>query len=256
MLSAIYNTIFYEPIYNLLVVLVKIIPFNDLGVSIVLLTIIIRLILFPLNHKSTVTQRKIKEIEPEISKIKNKFKDNKEEKAKQIMELYRVHGISPFSSFLAILVQLPVFITLFILLKAGFSYNSEAIYSFISYPEKISTVFLGIIDITNPNLFISILAGVSQFFQINLAMPKIKKIKSSKPSLKEQFGRSMSMQMKYIMPIFIIFISQRFSSGLALYWTASNSFAIVHELIVSKKADKILGFLKSKKTPTETIISK
>lgn len=247
MLSAIYNTIFFEPIYNLLVVLVKIIPFNDLGVAIVLLTIIIRLILFPLNHKATVTQRKMKEIQPEMERLKVKYKDNKEEKARQIMELYSNHGISPFSSFFAILIQLPVFITLFVLLKAGFSYNSEAIYSFISFPVNISTFFLGIIDITNPSLFISVLAGVTQFFQINLAMPKTEKIKSNKPSLKDQFQRSMSMQMKYVMPIFIIFIAQRFSSGLALYWTASNSFAILHELIVSKKADKIIGFLKPKK---------
>ena len=97
-------------------------------------------------------------------------------------------------------------------------------------------MFLGFIDITKPNLLIALLAGLSQFFQIKLAIPKIKKISNKNKSFKDELQRSMSIQMKYIMPIFIVFIANRFSSGLALYWTVSNIFAIFHEVIVAKKA--------------------
>jgi YidC/Oxa1 family membrane protein insertase len=156
------------------------------------------------------------------------------------MALYRSHGISPFSGFLMLLIQLPIFIALFMLLKEGVSFNSDILYSFVKIPENINTSFLGLIDISKPNYFISVLAGVSQFFQIKLAMPKIKKISSSKErSFKNELQRSMSIQMKYVMPIFVFFIAQRFSSGMALYWTTSNVFAIVHEIIVAKRAKKI-----------------
>ncbi len=235
MFSNIFHTIFFQPLYNGFVFLISVLPFHDLGLAIVLLTIVVRFIIFPLSHKSTITQKRIKFLEPEIKKIKDKFKDKKEEQTRQIMDLYRKHGISPFSGFFMILVQFPVFIALFIILKDVSNLNPDIIYSFLQIPENINTMFLGIIDLTKSNLLISLLAGLSQFFQIKLAIPEIKKVSSKNKSFKDELQRSMTIQMKYIMPVFIVFIANRFSSGLALYWTVSNIFAIFHEVIVAKK---------------------
>jgi len=239
MISSIFNIIFYQPLYNSLVFLTSVLPFHDLGLAIIFLTVIVRFILLPLSHKSVVTQRKIKEIEPEISKIKNKLKDNREEQARQTMALYKEHGISPFSSFFALLVQFPVFIALFLLLKSDSLFDPNNLYSFINFPQEVNMFFLGIVDLSRANYFFAAFAGISQFFQIRLAMPQTKRNTTKDHSFKAELQRSMSVQMKYIMPIFIFFIAMRFSSGLALYWTVSNVFAIVHEIAVSKKAKKL-----------------
>lgn len=239
MISAIYNTFFYEPLYNGLVFLTNHLPYNDLGLAIIVLTLVVRFILFPLSHRSTVTQRKMKEIEPEIAKVKDKFKKDKQEQTRQIMALYRAHGVSPFSGFLILLIQLPIFIALFMMLRKGGDFDTNILYSFIHLPENINTMLLGLIDVSKSHYFLSVLAGLSQFFQIKLAMPNIKKASPKERSFKADFQRSMSIQMKYIMPIFVFFIAQRFSSGMALYWTTSNVFAIVHEAIVARKAKSL-----------------
>jgi len=239
MITGLYHTIFYQPLYNALVLLTNILPFHDLGLAIVILTILVRFILFPFSHRSVVTQRKMKKIEPEVNKLKEKFKKNKEEQTRQIMALYREHGISPFSGFLMLLIQFPVFIALYMILRQGTEANQQFLYSFISFPQHINTVFLGLVDISKSSYVISFLAAASQFFQVKLSMPAVKKAVSGSGSFKDELQKSMGIQMKYIMPVLIFFIAQRFSSGMALYWTTSNIFAILHEIIVAKKSEKI-----------------
>jgi len=241
MFSDIFNFIFFKPLYNGLIFLVDTLPFHDLGLAVVILTIIVRFVILPLTHRSVVTQKKMKQIEPEIKKIKEKFKNSREEQARKTMELYRAHGISPFSGFLMLLIQFPILIALFLLLKNGVVGIEERfylLYPFVAQPEVISQTFLGVFDISKPSYVLAALAGISQFIQIKLSFPKIGENKSQKnknPSLKSEFQRSLSLQMKYIMPVFIFFIALKFSSGLALYWTTSNVFAIVHEIIVANK---------------------
>lgn len=240
MISGIYHIIFYQPLYNFFAFLINILPFHSLGLAIIILTFVVRFILFPFSHKSIVTQRKMKQVEPELSKIKEKFKKNKKEQARQTMALYKEHGISPFSGFLFLFLQFPVFIALFMILKNGISFDPGVLYSFVKTPEGINTIFLGFFDMSKSNYFISFLAGISQFVQIKLSMPKIQQKNTQDKSFKGQLQKSMGVQMKYIMPVFIFFIAQRFSSGMALYWTTSNVFGILHEIVVAKKSKNIL----------------
>jgi len=240
MVGEIYNIAFYQPLYNGFAFLINIMPFHSVGAAIIVLTFTVRFVLFPFSHKSIVTQRKMKQVEPELSKIKEKFKKNKEEQARQTMALYRAHGISPFSGFLFLFLQFPVFIALFMILKNNIVFDPDMLYSFVKIPEGANTIFLGLVDISKSNYFISFLAGISQFVQIKLSMPKIQKKAQKDTSFKGQLQKSMSVQMKYIMPVFIFFIAQKFSSGMALYWTTSNVFAILHEIVVAKKSKNIL----------------
>lgn len=238
MLSFLYNTIFFKPLYNYLILLVGFLPFNDLGVAVILLTLTVRIILFPLSHKASVTQQKIKQIEPDIKKIKDKFKNNKEELAKKTMEIYREHGISPFSGILMLFIQLPIFIALFMVFK-GNIFNESMLYSFIKIPEQINSIFLGFIDLSKTSYILSFTAALSQFFQVKLSFPSTKPdVLKKDNSFKSQLQKSMGIQMKYIMPVFIFFIARSFVSVLALYWTASNVFAILHELFVKKRLAK------------------
>jgi len=239
MIGYIFHLIFYQPLYNALVFLVGIIPYHDVGIAVIILTLITRVIIFPLSHRAIITQRKMRAIEPEMKQIKEKFKKDKQEQTKQTMALYKAHGISLFSGFLMLLIQLPILIALYKLFSSGIQFSDGDLYSFVSLPTEIQTVFLGLIDIFKSNYILAALAGITQFFQMYLAGPKIAKAGANSNSFSEQLSRSMAIQSRYIMPVFIFFIALRFSSGIALYWTAMNVFAIVHEAIVAYRAKKI-----------------
>lgn len=99
MISNFFHLIFYQPLYNALVFLIGIVPFHDVGIAVIALTVIVRAILFPLTHRSIITQRKMRDLGPELKKIKERFKKDRQEEAKQTMILYKAHGISPFSGF-------------------------------------------------------------------------------------------------------------------------------------------------------------
>ena len=103
----IFFTIFYQPIFNLLVFLYNTISWQDLGVAIVFLTIIVRLILYPLSKQAIKSQKSLQTIQPEIEAIKEKYKDEKEKMGPEIMALYKEKKINPFGSCLPMLVQLP-----------------------------------------------------------------------------------------------------------------------------------------------------
>jgi YidC/Oxa1 family membrane protein insertase len=238
MIGSIFHLIFYQPLYNAFIFLTAVIPYHDAGIAVIILTFLVQFIIFPFRHKSVVTQRKMKEIEPEVRKVKEQFKKDKQEQTRQIMALYKAHGISPFSGILMLLVQLPVFFALYKLFSKGVILNPGDLYSFNIIPEAIKVQFLGFIDISKNNYILAILAAVTQFFQMQLSMPKIEKSGAKSDSFQDRLSRSMSLQAKYIMPAFIFFIALKFSSAIALYWTAMNVFAIVHEAIVAYKAKK------------------
>jgi YidC/Oxa1 family membrane protein insertase len=239
MIGTIFHLIFYQPLYNALVFLVGIIPYHDAGIAVVILTLIVQVIILPLRHKSVVTQRKMREIEPEIRKIKEQFKKDAPEQTKRVMALYRAHGVSPFSGIFMLLVQLPVFFALYRLFSAGLGFNMGDLYSFNVMPEVVKMQFLGLVDISKSSYVLAFLGGLSQFFQMQLSVPKVKKSDGPAGSFQERLSRSMNLQMRYIMPIFIFFIAFRFPSAIALYWTAMNVFAIVHEAVVARKAKRL-----------------
>jgi len=243
MISNTFNTFFYEPLYNGFIFLINTLPFHDVGIAIILLTIIVRIFLFPFTHKSVKTQAKIKILEPEISRIKKETEKDKQEQAKQVMGLYKKHGVNPFSGCLLFIIQIPFILSLFWIFNNELTngLSQDKIYSFISFPENFSTLFLGILDVSEKSLFIALLAGISQYFQIRLSMPAIKnKVESKTPSFKEEFAKSLQMQMKYVFPIMVFFLSYTiFPSAVAIYWTTSNLFSITHEVFVRKKAREI-----------------
>ena len=119
-MSGIFNTVFYQPLYNGLVFLFDLLPWFDAGIIVILFTFIVKLILFPLSKKSLTAQAEMKKLEPELKGIREKYKDNQQETARRTMELYREHKVNPFASILIIIIQIPiVFALYFIFLRAG-----------------------------------------------------------------------------------------------------------------------------------------
>jgi len=232
-----FTKIFYEPIYNALVFLVDIIPGGDIGLAIILLTLIIKFILLPLHRKAIVSQIKLKQIEPKINEIKEKYTD-KQEQAAKTFELYKQEKINPLSGCLPILIQLPIIFALYKVFLNGFDFSSlEHLYSFVKAPESVNINFLGLFDLGARNLFLAVLAGITQFFQIDLAVKRNPAVKND-GSMQANISGMMSKQMRFIMPVFVGFISYQISGAIALYWSVNNIFTTVQEIVINKKMAK------------------
>jgi YidC/Oxa1 family membrane protein insertase len=238
-----YNTFLYVPLYNAFIGTIGAFPWLDAGVVVILLTIVVKLILFPLSQKSVRSQIEMKKIQPEIDALKLKYKDNKQEQALKTMALYKEKGVSPFSGILLTLIQLPILIALYMVFYKGGLTNihTDQLYSFIQAPEQINKFFLGLFDITQKNTILALLAGLGQYFQIKFTMPALPKKEAGAPkdtSFQGELARSMSMQMNYVMPVFMFFIARSFASLVSLYLITSSVFAIGQELYMRKRMEK------------------
>lgn len=236
MFKALWHTIFYDPIYNGLVLLLDHIPTADIGISIIIVTVVVRLILFSLSVKAVRTQIIIKQIDPELKEIKKKYANDKQQQAQKTLQLYRDKNINPFSSTLFAFVQIPVIFALFwIFSRSGLpEINADILYSFVEIPKKVNMIFLGLIDMGGKSLILAILAGLTQFIQLRLSLPPMKE-RSENASLKEDFARSFQLQMRYVMPVFMGFAAYVFSAAVALYWLTSNLFTIGQEFVIKKR---------------------
>lgn len=250
MFSSIFNTVFYEPIYNGLVFLISVSPNMDVGISIIVLTVVVKFIILPFSHKSIKTQAKTKIIEPEVNKLKEKYKDDKQEQARQVMELYKAHGVNPMTGCLLVFIQLPIIFALYHVFLNGIQeINTEIVYGFIKIPQNINMNFLGIFDLTESNIFLAIFAGVLQYYQMKFSLPPVVQkdsisVKKGEMSFKDEFARNMTTQMRYFLPLLIAFIAYKFSSVIALYLIVNSLFSVIHEFIVRKKAEEISGVAK------------
>ncbi|MBX4189565.1 YidC/Oxa1 family membrane protein insertase [Candidatus Parcubacteria bacterium] len=237
-MSSLYHHFVFNPLYNALIAIFTFVPWADAGVAVILITIVVRVILFPLSQKAVVAQVKMQQISKDLQNIKDKYKDNKEEQARQTLALYKDKGVNPFSGILVLLIQLPVIFALYgIFLYTGFpKVDTEILYSFIHIPENISAVFLGM-DLTKKSAILALLAAIATFFQMRLAtarMPLPAKGKGD-ASFGDNLAQSMQTQMKYFLPVLVFFIAYKISGVIALYWLTTNLFTIGQELLVRKR---------------------
>jgi YidC/Oxa1 family membrane protein insertase len=236
---AFFKLIIYTPLYNLLVLMLNI-GWVDAGLAAVVLTVLVKFILYPLSKKATVTQAKMKEKGGELAAIKEKYKD-KQEQAVKTMEFYKINKINPFSSILTVIIQLPIIFSLYyIFYRSGLPViDSSLLYSFVKAPAAVSMVFLGIIDISKKSLILALLAAITSFLQMHWASASTKKsLNSNQSPVKEDLSQMMTKQMKYTMPIVVFFISWQISAIVALYWFVSNLVSIAQEAYIRKQLVK------------------
>lgn len=242
MIKELFNTIFFEPLYNALVILIEIVPGADVGIAVILLTIIVKILLFPLSIKMVRSQLQTKLIQKPLEEIKIKYKNNREELGKAMFELYKKHNINPFSGFILILIQIPVIFALYwVFVKGGFpEINTDILYSFVSIPDMVSMNFLGFINVGQAhNIILALLVGVSQYFQAKLSFPKVEARDKDKPaSFQDDMMRGMQVQIKYVLPVIITFSSYILIAVVSLYWIVSNLFAIGQELYIRQTIKK------------------
>lgn len=224
-----FTTILYQPLFNLLILLVAITPYHNLAVGIILLTILVRLVLFPLNNKAIRSQIGLRDLQPELKAIQDKHKDDKAAQAQATMQFYKDKGISPTGSCLPQLIQLPILLVMYRVFIAGLNgSNLNLVYSFIPHPETIQTTFLWLHNVTKPDPYfiLPILAGAAQFFQTKLITPAMPATDSS------DTAAIVNKQMLYFTPLFTIIIARTLPAGLSLYWVATSVFAILQQLYI------------------------
>jgi YidC/Oxa1 family membrane protein insertase len=242
-MSYIFNEFFYNPLYNGLILLLSWLPSPDVGVAVILFTALVKFFLFPLSRKAVSTQLKLREFEPELAALKVKYKDNREKQAQKMLALYRNNGINPFSGILLVIIQIPIIFALyFIFLKGGLpSIDTSLLYSFVAaaverISDPINMDFFGFMDIGKPQWILAVLAGITQFAQVQFSLPKMEKVEN--PTFKDDMSRSINMQMRYILPIFITIIAWKLSGAVALYWITGNLFTIGQEIYLKRTMKK------------------
>ncbi len=233
-----WNTIIYEPLYNAFVFVLTNTPNHNIAVAIIIFTILVKIVLFPLYQKNIKSQMAMKLLEPELKEIQAKYKDDRTELGRKTMELYKTNKINPLTAILLLLIQLPILIALYFVFSRGLSGGTEHLYSFIKFPEQINTVMFGFIESTKPFIPLGILAGVTQALQARVSFPKLppkeETTEKKEISFQDEFAKSMRVQVLYVLPVFITVISLGFPSAITLYWVVANIFGTLQEIYVKR----------------------
>jgi len=226
-MTQLFTALIYKPILNLTVFLYGTIGFGDLGIAIIVMTLLVRAVLLPFSMKTARSQKAMAALAPEIEKIKEAHKGNTTAQSEAVMALYRERGVSPLSGCVPLLIQLPILIGVYrVFLKIFQPESLDLLYSFIPHPQTISHITLGVLDISTANPVLAILAGVTQFFQAKLAM-------NSQASSGQ--AAAVGKQMMYLLPVMIIVISWNLPAGLALYWIVTSLWSIGEQLYLRNR---------------------
>ncbi|MFH1509190.1 MAG: YidC/Oxa1 family membrane protein insertase [bacterium] len=263
MIGSLYNTILFEPILNLLIYIYDLIPYKDVGISIIIVTIIIRLLLLPLSRRSFKSQRALQELQPRINEIKEKFKDDKEAQSRELLKFYQENKINPLGSCLPLLLQLPIIFALYRVFGQSIKSDvTEFLYPFVPNPGTINHMFFGFVNLSESNLWFALLAGGLQYIQSRQIAARQKKQGGTKTNVAKNQGKPnmpdmsqmMGKQMLYFMPIMTTFIAMSLPSGLALYWVVTTLFAIIQQAYIMKGASKNDDSTGSPKDKKEVVV--
>lgn len=221
-----FTIILIQPLLNLLAFFYNYIP--DIGAVIILITLVIRLLLAPSFHKSLHSQRQMSAIQPKMNEIREKHKNDQAAQAKAMMELYKEHKVSPFSSCLPLLIQLPILIALYRVFLLGLGNKLEGLlYPFVHNPGTISPYFLHTINLSKPFWVFGVIAAVAQYFQSRLMLP------SSGPTDTTQ--KMLQYQTLYFLPVLTLIFSLTLPAGLPLYWIVTTLFAVAQQYYIIRK---------------------
>lgn len=235
-MSSLFNVVLFQPIFNSFVALYNFIP--DVGVVILLITIITKIILYPLTASSLKAQKSMQELQPKLDALKNQYKDNQQQLAQETMKLYKEHKVNPLGSCLPILVQLPIFLALYWVMQAGLGNTRlDALYPFVSNPGHINTMTLGLLDLKERSILLAVLAGIAQFLQAKMMVTKQPPKAAGEAGKDEGMMAMMNKQMLYFMPFMTAFIGLQLPGGLSLYWFLSTILTAVQQKVMFKKKE-------------------
>lgn len=235
-LSYLYNLLLSQPLLNALVVLYNFLG-HDIGLAIIALTLIIRLLLYPSFKHQLQSQKKLADIQPKMKEIKERFKNDREQQNRALMELYKGNKINPFSSCLPTIIQLFILIALYRVFLIGLNGQTlNDLYPFVKSPGTISNISFGFFNLSQPNLYLALITGAAQFIQSKMLTAF--QPKKAAAGDKEDMSMIMSKQMMYILPVFTVIIGMRLPAGLAVYWLITTLFSIAQQYAIMRSKPK------------------
>ncbi len=223
-MKAFFQLILNKPLYNIFILIVALMPSHNVGLAIIVLTILVHLALGHLKYRSMVAQMKQKELQPELKALQDKYKDDRTAQSQAMMQLYRDKGVNPASGCLIQLIQFPILIGLYLVFRQGvdIQHHQNLLYSFIQAPESINTTFLWVKDITKPDhtFILPILVAISQFLFSRSLMKTLPQ--TGGPN---DMSAIMGKQMTYFFPIILGITARSFPAGLSIYWVVATLFS-------------------------------
>ena len=233
-----FNTLFLQPIYNTVLFFINIIPNHDIGIAIILATLLVKIILLPLNLSSQRSTYLMKEVQIEINEIKDKYKGDNKKIAEETMKLYKEKKINPFSSILTLIIQIPVFFALYFVFKDGVVFKENLIYSFVHFPTDLKHLAFGFIDLTKQYWFLGVLTGITMYIFSKRQADAFKSVKNNNEndlSFKAVFAKNMQMQMTYFLPIISGVSAALFPAVIGVYWVTNNILNIFQDIYIKRK---------------------
>jgi len=240
LISNLFQAVFAQPILNVLMLLYHL--FGNMALSIIVLTVIVRLLLFPLYMRQLRSSKAMQAIQPLIADVRKKYKDQREQ-YQAMQAIYKEYGVSPAAGCLPLVIQLPILYGLFFALRDALNVNHDKIPvylhnlnsliypflpKFILPPDPFMLWFGGPINLgqPDPTHILPILAAVATFVQLRMSQPR------TVPGTSNPMSQQMQI-MQYIMPFITLIFAWQFAAGLALYWTTSTIFTIVQQYFVT-----------------------
>ena len=264
----VFSTLVGQPIFNLLVIIIALIPGHNLGVAIIIFTLIVRVALYPLLKKQLHHTMALKKLQPEMKRIKKETKGNKQLESQRMMELYKEKEVSPFGSIGLILIQLPILISLYFaitkivknpesLYTSAYSWvqNLPYVQTLAADISKFDETFLGFIDLTRtaveqtgiywPAMFLVIGSVIVQYYQSRQLMMTDKNTKGLRQILKDTAAGKEVDQTEvqaatnkftlYIIPFFLFIVAIKLAAALSLYWLVGGLIAIWQQTRILKQ---------------------
>jgi len=262
-----FTTVIVQPIFNLLVLIYNLIPGHNFGLAIIAFTIIVRLLMWPLVKKQLHHAKAMRDLAPELKRIKAAAKGDRQKESKLTMELYKEREINPFASLGLVLVQAPILIGLYIGLQKLIKDPNQIIsfsYSFLHFGwltqlahniHQFDNTLFGLVDLTRtalgpkgtywPALILVALSAIVQFVQSKQLMPQSKDARSLKKILSEagqgakadqaEVNAAVGRGTLFLIPFFVFIVGLRLAAALPLYWLVSSAVALIQQSKILKE---------------------
>ncbi len=225
-----------KPLYNGFVFLIGAVPGGDVGLAIILLTVIVRAVFYPAFAASIRTQLAMAAIQPEVDEINRKYKDDAPERARRTMALFKEKRVRPLAGLLALLVQIPIFIALyFVFFREGLpTIDTALLYSFVSVPAVVQPMFLNFVDLLAVhNIILAAIVGGTQYLVTRFSLARTPaKTGSPEAEMAHKLQRSL---MLYMLPGLMTVLSYSFPAGVGLYFATGNLISLAQEFYIKRQ---------------------
>lgn len=270
-----FDTLIVQPIFNILVLIYSVVPWADFGIALIIFTIFVRFLMYPLVKKQLHQSRAMQKMQPELKKIQTQLKDDKQAQGLAMMELYKKHNISPWRSIVILFIQIPIFLALFTVIQVfaqhrdqiskwtyDFLENLPAIDAIIKNPDSFNHTAFGFIDLTKtsfsggqvywPLMVVAVIGALTQYIMSKQIMPRtdttnkrtfkqiMEEAAQGKQHDQSDMNQAISNNMLKFMPIMMFFIMISLPGALALYYVISNIAAVAQQGYILKEDEEEL----------------